>query len=162
MLIEGTRIRITEGEIREAAAALAGAGDVKVRDIHLEENGLAVELELKSPVALSPRLHLEPLQPEGAHFGLRVSGQLGLGPVTADMAIAMMSARFPPGVSYVGASTIDVDLELVTNGLLYDVDVESVEVAPGEVRISLRQLSVSTPPLIAALADVHDVPGGFH
>ncbi|MGB4338711.1 MAG: hypothetical protein WBK10_09090 [Bacillota bacterium] len=162
MFIEGTRIRITEGEIREAAAALAGAGDVKVRDIHLAENGLAVELELKSPVALSPRLHLEPLQPEGAHFGLRVSGQLGLGPVTADMAIAMMSARFPPGVSYVGASTIDVDLELVTNGLLYDVDVESVEVAPGEVRISLRQLSVSTPRLIAALADVHDVPGGFH
>ena len=69
MFIEGTRIRITEGEIREAAAALAGAGDVKVRDIHLAENGLAVELELKSPVALSPRLHLEPLQPEGRTLG---------------------------------------------------------------------------------------------
>ncbi|OPZ64506.1 MAG: hypothetical protein BWY85_01123 [Firmicutes bacterium ADurb.Bin506] len=162
MIIEGTRIRISEGEIRDAVTALTRNGDVQLRELRLLEGGIYLDAAVRSPMVLNPRLQLEPMGVYRSHLRFRVSGQLGLGPLSIDMALGMMSSRFPPGVAYMGSSTVDVDLEVAGTGVLSAVDLAGITVSPGELLLDVNRVAVSSLAIVNWLANKDDIAGGLH
>lgn len=162
MIIEGTRIRISEGEIREAAAALTGSGDMQLRELRLYEGGIYLDGTVNSPMVFHPRLQLEPVGTLQSHLRFRVGGQLGLGPFSVDTALGLISSKFPPGVSYMGSSTIDVDLEVASGRLLSAVDVASIVLVPGELQLDVNRVALSSHAIVKWLTNEHNVARGFH
>lgn len=162
MIIEGTRIRISEGEIRDAVTILTRGGEMQLRELRLLDGCVHLDAAVKSPMSLNPRLQLEPIGVAQSHLRFRVGGQLGLGPFSVDMALGMMSSRFPPGVTYMGSSIIDVDIEAAAAGLLSAVDLASVTVGPGELLLDVNRVAVSSIAIVKWLAYKDDVTGGLH